>query len=134
MTPAFTATTAGITVSVQVFYLPDQSKPEQNHYVWAYRINIRNDGDTTVQLLRRTWHITDATGHTQIVHGKGVVGETPLMGPGAGYEYTSGTPLPTSSGFMVGKFHMQYIPSGAEFDVAVPAFSLDSPHQNTRLH
>ena len=74
MTSGFQATTAGITVKVEVFYLADQSKPEAGHFVWAYLINIANDSDITVQLLRRTWHITNAHGHTQIVHGEGVVG------------------------------------------------------------
>jgi ApaG protein len=134
MTSGFQATTAGITVKVEVFYLADQSKPEAGHFVWAYRINIANGSDITVQLLRRTWHITNAHGHTQIVHGEGVVGETPVLEPGESFEYTSGTPLSTSSGFMTGKFHMLAMLSGTMFDIAVPAFSLDSPHQDSRLH
>jgi ApaG protein len=134
MTTAFQATTADITVTVRVFYLPEQSKPESRHFVWAYQIRIENGGDETVQLLRRTWAITDETGHTHRVHGEGVVGATPILAPGERFEYSSGTPLATSSGFMTGKYHMQEIRTGREFDIAIPAFSLDSPHQNTRLH
>ena len=134
MTSGFQATTAGITVKVEVFYLADQSKPEAGHFVWAYRINIANDSDITVQLLRRTWHITNAHGYTQVVHGEGVVGETPVLEPGESFEYTSGTPLDTPTGFMAGAYHMLRPASGESFDVTIPAFSLDSPHQDHRLH
>src|ERR1700728_2425813 len=134
MNPDFQATTAGITVTVRVFYLADQSKPDDAHFVWAYHVTIANGGPVTVQLLRRTWHITDANGRTQYVHGEGVIGETPVLEPGESFEYTSGTPLPTPSGFMVGAYHMVVPSSGQSFDVAIPAFSLDSPHQTGRVH
>jgi ApaG protein len=132
--PGFQATTAGISVTVRVFYLADQSKPEASQFVWAYRITIRNGANMTVQLLERTWHITDERGRVQIVQGEGVIGEQPILEPGESFEYTSGVPLATSSGFMTGKYHMVRTASGERFDVAIPAFSLDSPHQNTRLH
>lgn len=134
MNADFQATTSGITVTVRVFYLADQSNPEAGHFVWAYRVTIANGGKITVQLRRRTWHITDAHGRTQHVHGEGVIGETPVLEPGESFEYTSGTPLPTASGFMTGKYHMLAVLDGTEFDIAIPTFSLDSPHQNTRLH
>lgn len=134
MQPGFEATTADITVQVQAFYLADQSKPELGAFLWAYRITITNKGAFAVQLLRRTWRITDAKGRVQTVEGEGVVGEQPVLEPGGSFEYTSGTPLSTPSGFMTGRYHMQLIPSGAPLDVAIPTFSLDSPHQNTRLH
>ena len=127
-------TTRDVRVSVRSFFLSDQSRPEDNHFVWAYRVRIENQGETPVKLLRRTWHITDARGRTQHVHGPGVVGEQPLLGPGQSFEYTSGTPLETPSGFMVGTYHMTVPASGENFDVAVPAFSLDSPHQDGRVH
>jgi ApaG protein len=87
-----------------------------------------------VQLLRRTWKITDARGKTQHVDGDGAAGERPLLEPGESFEYTSGTPLGTPSGFMVGAYHMVAPASGETFDVAIPAFSLDSPHQSGRVH
>ncbi|HQT64171.1 MAG TPA: Co2+/Mg2+ efflux protein ApaG [Acidocella sp.] len=130
----FFATTAGIKVGVQVFYLDDQSKPEANHFVWAYRVTINNNSHDRVQLLKRTWRITDANGRLQVVHGDGVVGEQPVLGAGESFEYTSGTPLPTASGFMTGQYHMIRTASGENFDIAIPTFSLDSPYQNTRLH
>ncbi len=132
--PGFHATTAGIRVGVQVFYLAEQSRPEESQFVWAYHVTIANRGPVTVQLLKRTWEITDAHGRVQHVHGEGVVGEQPVLAPGEVFEYTSGTPLPTASGFMVGWYHMVRTASGETFDIAIPAFSLDSPHQDTRLH
>ncbi|MDD2704680.1 MAG: Co2+/Mg2+ efflux protein ApaG [Acidocella sp.] len=134
MRQGFEATTEDITVQVQVFYLADQSKPDSGQFIWAYHVTIINRGRFAVQLLRRSWCITDAHGRVQTVHGEGVVGEQPVIEPGAQYEYTSGTPLSTPSGFMTGQYHMQVVASGAPFDIAIPTFSLDSPHQNTRLH
>lgn len=130
----YSQTTRGIRVIVRPFYLEDQSEPEANHFVWAYRVKIENRGDVAVQLLRRTWQITDAHGRVQHVHGAGVVGEQPLLEPGEAFEYTSGTPLETPSGFMTGAYHMMVAASGESFDVAIPTFSLDSPHQNRRVH
>ncbi len=126
-------TTRDITVSVNPTYLEDQSSPGDNHYVWAYRVRIENHGDHTVQLLRRHWRITDAMGRVQEVQGSGVVGEQPVLQPGDSYEYTSGTPLPTPSGIMVGHYQME-TENGERFEVDVPAFSLDSPHETVRYN
>lgn len=134
MTDDYSQTTRGIRVTVRSYYLEDQSKPAEGKYVWAYRVRIENQGGETVQLLRRTWRITDGRGRTQSVNGEGVVGQQPTLDPGESFEYTSGTPLDTPSGFMLGAYHMVATASGEAFDVAIPAFSLDSPHQNTRLH
>lgn len=130
----YSKTTRGVRVTVRSFFLEDQSQPQESHYVWAYRVRIENRGRETVQLLRRTWEITDARGRTQHVHGAGVVGEQPTLEPGESFEYTSGTPLETPSGFMVGAYHMLAPASGENFDVAIPAFSLDSPHETGQVH
>jgi ApaG protein len=131
----YTATTRGVRVTVRSFYLADQSDPEEGRYVWAYKVEIANEGRETVQLLKRTWLITDAQGRTLRVHGDGVVGEQPVLEPGESFDYTSGTPLLTPSGFMRGTFHMVATETGEPFDAEVPAFSLDSPHQDSnRLH
>jgi len=131
----FKATTRQICVAVRSFYLEDQSEPERGHFVWAYRVAIHNEGKQTVQLLKRSWQITDGLGRTLSVHGEGVVGEQPVLGPGQSFEYTSGTPLQTPSGFMRGAYHMVVSDSGESFDVAIPPFSLDSPHEPTsRVH
>ncbi len=134
MADPYTTVTRAIRVSVRSYYLEDQSDPEEGKYVWAYRIRIENQGSDTVQLLRRSWQITDAHGRTQTVRGDGVVGQQPVLEPGESFEYTSGTPLETPSGFMVGTYHMAVQGSGEPFDIAIPAFSLDSPHQGGRLH
>ena len=126
-------TTRSIRVTVKPFYLEDQSSPSDNHFVWAYQVRIENLGTDTVQLVNRYWRITDSLGRVQEVRGAGVVGEQPTLKPGESFEYTSGTPLPTPSGIMVGTYEMQSS-SGRRFDVAVPAFSLDSPHEEARLH
>jgi len=129
----YSMTTRGITVSVQPFYLEDQSSPGDCHYVWAYRVRIENHSEETVQLKRRRWQITDARGRIQEVQGAGVVGEQPRLTPGEAYEYTSGTPLPTSSGIMEGAYQMES-EGGEKFDVAIPPFSLDNPHEPMRIN
>ncbi len=134
MAGVYSATTRSIRVSVQPVFLEDQSEPEQGRFVWAYRVQIENGGRETVQLLRRTWRITDANGRVLRVHGDGVIGEQPMLEPGEAFEYTSGTPLETPSGIMEGEYHMVVPASGEAFDVAIPAFSLDSPQGRGQVH
>src|SRR5262245_43035754 len=99
----YSETTRSITVTVQPFYLEDQSSPTESHYVWAYHVRIENRGGETVQLRRRHWKITDGRGHMEEVGpAPGVVGEQPVLEPGESFEYTSISPLPTPSGIMVG--------------------------------
>lgn len=129
----YSKTTRAITVTVQPTFLEEQSAPAENHYVWAYRVRIENKGPDTVKLLTRHWKITDALGRLQEVQGAGVVGEQPVLHSGDAYEYTSGTPLTTPSGIMVGSYQMES-ENGERFDIAIPAFSLDSPHQTVRLN
>jgi len=129
----YTATTRKITVTVQPQYLDDRSSPDEDRYMWAYQVRIENGGEDTVQLRSRYWHITDANGRVQEVRGAGVVGEQPVLKPGEAFEYTSGTPLPTPSGIMVGRYQMES-ERGERFEIDVPAFSLDSPHQAIRLN
>jgi len=118
--------TRGIRVRVTPTYLEEQSSPEDSEFFWAYTIDIANESDDTVQLRSRVWRITDGQGQTEEVRGPGVVGETPVIEPGASYSYTSGCPLRTPSGIMVGSYQM-IDGQGQMFDVAIPAFSLDSP-------
>ena len=129
----YEATTDNIKVTVRPMFLEEQSEPVENHYVWAYHVTIENLGERTVQLVNRHWRITDAKGIVQEVRGPGVVGEQPVLEPGEAFEYTSGTPLTTPSGVMMGTYEMEG-PDGAMFDVAVPAFSLDSPHDAARMN
>lgn len=125
--------TADILVSVEPTYLEDQSEPDDNHFVWAYTVTISNEGDEKVQLLNREWQITDSSGQRQEVRGPGVVGEQPVLEPGQSFEYTSGCPLNTASGFMVGAYEMVR-EDGSTFEVQIPMFSLDSPHAARMLH
>jgi ApaG protein len=134
MTADYTATTRSLRVSVRSFYLADQSRPDDSHYVWAYRVRIENLGQEPVQLISRTWRIVDSQGRTQVVRGEGVIGQQPVLEPGETFEYTSGTPLDTPSGFMSGHYHMMAQGSGEAFDITVPAFSLDSPFHGGRVH
>lgn len=124
-------TTNAISVTVKPVYLEDQSSPEDNHFVWAYWVKIENRGGDTVQLRNRYWRITDSQGQVQEVRGAGVVGEQPVLKPGESFEYTSGTPLSTPSGIMLGTYQMEGN-DGATFDVTIPAFSLDSPYEGAR--
>jgi len=129
----YSHTTQDIRITVQPYYLDDQSSPSEEHYVWAYHVKIENVGERTVQLLKRHWQITDAMGRIQEVRGSGVVGEQPVLEPGESFEYTSGTPLAAPSGMMVGTYEME-ADSGERFDVDIPPFSLDSPHQPVQLN
>ena len=125
--------TRNIRVAVEPSFLDEQSEPEQGRYIWAYRVTIENRGAEPVQLISRYWRITDSRGRTQEVHGDGVVGEQPVLHPGESFEYTSGTPLTTPSGIMVGSYYME-TEAGDEMKIAIPAFSLDSPHQSSRVN
>lgn len=125
--------TRGIRVSVSPTFLEDQSDPEEPRFVWAYTVRINNESDAPVQLRTRYWRITDSRGQTDIVAGDGVVGEQPVIRPGEGFEYTSGAPLATPSGLMVGAYGMETT-DGEVFDVDIPAFSLDSPHELRQIH
>jgi len=127
-------TTADITVTVKPYYLEDQSAPDEQRFVWAYHVRIENNGRRTVQLRNRYWRITDSRGRIQEVRGAGVVGEQPVLRPGDSFEYTSGTPLPTPSGIMGGSYQMEASETGERFDVTIPSFSLDSPHQPINLN
>lgn len=129
----YSETTRAITVSVEPEYLDDQSDPDGGQFVWAYHIRIENNGSETVQLLNRQWTITDGMGRTQQVKGPGVIGEQPVLAPGESYEYSSGCPLQTPSGFMVGTYEMR-TEDGRRFEVHIPLFSLDSPHAASQLH
>jgi ApaG protein len=125
--------TDGIRIIVRPQYLEGKSRPEESQYVWAYTITVENHSSETVTLRTRYWKITDALGRVQEVRGEGVVGEQPTLKPGESFEYTSGCPLTTSSGFMVGSYQMQK-PDGSFFNVYIPAFSLDSPHEKHQIN
>ena len=120
-------TTRNLTIFVEPQFLEHQSNPDEGKFVWSYTIIVRNAGSETVKLLTRHWIITDGLGRKQEVRGDGVVGEQPVLRPNMQFQYTSGCPLSTSSGVMEGSYGM-INEKGEHFDIAIPAFSLDSPH------
>lgn len=122
----YSSTTHNITVTVEPSYLGTESRPDDTVFVWSYKIRIENGGTQAVQLKTRHWKITDSYGRVQEVHGPGVVGKQPTLGPGEFFEYTSGTPLSTPCGFMTGSYSMIDV-QGEMFDVSIPLFSLDMP-------
>ncbi|MEE8658635.1 Protein ApaG [Acetobacteraceae bacterium EV16G] len=132
--PAFEARTGDIVVTVRPFWLDDQSAPDEHRYVWAYTIQVENNGAQTIQILSRHWCITDGSGRSDHVHGEGIIGEQPIIASGAVFEYTSGAALHTPSGIMQGTYHVIIPSTGQRFDVLVPTFSLDSPHYKATIH
>jgi len=130
----YSASTRSIIVTVKPSYLEDESTPANHEFRWSYHVRIENRSTGTVKLLSRYWRITDALGRTQEVRGPGVVGEQPELKPGHAFEYQSWTPLKTPHGIMDGCYQMEERGSGELFEVAIPAFSLDSPYQPVRLN
>lgn len=121
-----TATTHGVQVSVESFYLEEQSEPTRQQYAFAYRVQLKNVGEEPVQLLSRHWIITDSTGTVRHVKGPGVVGEQPLLDPGQAYEYVSGSRLESPVGTMEGSYQMVSA-AGEHFDIRIPLFTLAVP-------
>jgi ApaG protein len=124
----YKTTTRAIQVSVEPTFVEAESSPGDSRYFWAYTIEITNTGDEIVRLRSRHWRITDGNGRTEEVRGAGVVGKQPLLKPGETFSYTSGCPLTTPSGIMVGTYQMQN-EEGELFSIAIPPFSLDLPDE-----
>ena len=118
--------TKGIRVQVESFYLDAHSTPEENRYVFAYQIHLKNLSKLTVQLIRRHWIITDSSGEINEVKGEGVVGDQPVLAPDEEYEYTSGSHLKSPVGTMQGTYQME-TKDGDEFEVKIPCFTLAVP-------
>ena len=123
----FKAVTHGIEVIAEPEFSPERSDPDEDRYFWTYTITLTNRSDHQAQLISRHWDIVDEAGSRQNVDGPGVVGEQPVLAPGDHFRYTSGVPLATPSGMMSGHYRMQ-ADDGSQFDIEIPAFSLDSPH------
>ena len=120
-------------MAVKPAFLDDQSDPDEDQFLWSYTVTIENKGAESVQLLSRYWHITDGKGRVQEARGPGVVGAQPVIAPGQMFQYTSGCPLPTASGYMSGRYQMR-TESGEAFEAEIPAFLLESPHERRRIH
>ena len=129
----YSKTTNGVTVTVTPYFLDDQSSPQESHFVWAYQVNIKNSGQSSIRLNHRNWLIIDANGKVMNVQGEGVVGEFPTIEPGESFEYTSGTPLKTNNGIMQG-FYLMSQNNGDQIKIDIPTFSLDSPYGKKKLN
>jgi ApaG protein len=129
----YETTTRHIRIRATAQFLAERSDPSDDQFFWTYSIEIMNEGRVRVQLKSRYWQITDESGRVETVRGPGVVGETPTIEPGASFSYTSGCPLTTPSGVMVGHYTM-VTDAGVAFEAAIPAFSLDSPHGRRAVH
>jgi ApaG protein len=116
-----------IAVQVRTAFIPEQSSPETDQYVFAYTITITNTGSVAATLLRRHWIITDGNNNVREVRGEGVVGEQPHLAPGQSFRYTSGAVLETPVGCMQGSYSM-LADDGVEFEAPIPAFNLSTPH------
>ena len=120
-------TTQGIEVTVRPDFIDQESDPDEGRWFWAYTVVIANHSNDTVQLESRYWRITTAVGDVQEVSGPGVIGEQPILSPGDSFQYTSGCPLNTPSGTMVGHYVMRRR-SGERLRAHIPPFSLDMPN------
>jgi ApaG protein len=129
----YEAVTRGIRVRVDPQFKSEQSTPEENYYFWTYTVEIINEGTEAMHLRSRVWQITDTRGHREEVRGPGVVGQTPVIAVGERFRYTSGCPLRTPSGIMMGSYQMAD-ENGQLYDITIPAFSLDSPFVQRRLN
>ena len=120
-------TTRGIRIRVRSEFLPNKSSPRDNTYVFQYHVRIDNTGTATAQLISREWIITNADGEVERVKGPGVVGEQPVLAPGASFEYRSFCPLKTSVGSMHGSYQM-ITSQGDRFDAIISPFTLAVPN------
>jgi ApaG protein len=124
-----TAITDGVKVSVETIYQPEYSNPANEHFMFAYRVEISNLSDYPVQLMRRQWFIFDSNSSRREVEGEGVVGLQPVINPGESHVYVSGCNLKTDIGSMQGKYLMKRLVDEAEFEVDIPEFQLIAPYK-----
>ena len=124
-----TAVTKGVTVMVETEYQPEYSSPSQYHYVFTYRITIKNGSTNTIQLLRRKWYIHDANTTVRTVEGEGVIGQQPIIEPGEQHQYISGCNLKSGIGKMHGSYEMEQLVDGSRFMVNIPEFHMIFPHK-----
>jgi len=130
---SYERTTGDISVRVTPRFMDADSDPAREHYLWAYTVEIANGGPHAVQVLSRRWQIVDGFGQMQEVYGNGVIGKQPVIEPGDTFSYTSGTPLPTPSGIMLGALEVRD-DNGSIYEIIIPVFSLDSPHDRARVN
>lgn len=128
--PSYEQVTDGVRITVRPKFMHDESEPGRHKFMWAYTVEVENESDRTWTIVRRHWRIVDAAGRRQDVDGDGVIGQTPTLGPGERFSYTSGAPLSAPSGIMSGTYDL-VSESGEELEAAIPVFSLDSPYETS---
>lgn len=133
MPPLFEQRTKDVVVRVEPEFLAEQSSVSDSRFIWAYTVEIDNQGPEDLQLTGRFWQIADSRGQVQEVRGAGVVGEQPTIKSGETFRYTSGAPLSAPSGMMRGTYRVES-KGGDSFDIDIPAFVLDSPHEGLVLN
>jgi ApaG protein len=131
--PLYEQRTKDVIVRVEPEYLADQSSPADSRFIWAYTVEIDNQGEKDLTVTERFWQIADSRGQVQEVRGAGVVGEKPVVRPGEIFRYTSGAPLTAPSGMMRGTYKVEDT-DGESYDVDIPTFLLDSPHEGLVLN
>ncbi|WP_316834089.1 Co2+/Mg2+ efflux protein ApaG [Pedobacter nutrimenti] len=124
-----TAITEGVKISVETMYQEEYSNPSNDQFMFAYRIEIENMSDYTIQLKRRQWFIFDSNGTEREVEGEGVVGLQPIIEPGNHHSYVSGCQLSTEIGSMRGHYFMSRVAVETEFIVDIPQFELIAPYR-----
>ena len=129
----YQAVTHNIQVTVEPQFVPEESNPDEGRYLFAYSVEIANLGRAIIQVRSRYWHITDGNGRVQEVEGAGVIGEQPILHPGESFRYTSGCPLGTPTGVMVGHYQVETL-EGNAFAVDIPALSRDAPFYKRTLN
>jgi ApaG protein len=117
--------TEGIRITVRPRYVPEQSRPSQRHFVFAYNVRVENVSQETAQLVSRRWLIHDSVGRDTEVEGEGVVGEQPVLAPGRVHEYQSFCVLQSGSGHMEGSYRFVRA-DGSAFEAQIPRFILDA--------
>lgn len=122
-----TKITEGVKISVETFYQPEYSRPMNNEFMFAYRVTIENNSESTVQLLSRHWYIFDSSGVRREVEGDGVVGKQPVIESNGSHQYISGCHLHTELGRMYGTYLMERLYDGKRFTVNIPEFRLVAP-------
>ena len=132
--PLFECRTKNVVIRVEPEYLSEQSNPYDSRFFWAYTVEIDNQGIEDLTVTERFWQIADSRGQVHEVRGNGVVGENPVVKPGEIFRYTSGAPLSAPSGMMRGTYTVKEAISGKSYDVNIPAFTLDSPHEGLILN
>ncbi len=129
--PQYEHVTDGVRIRVRPKFMYDESEPAVGRFMWSYTVDVENESERTWTIIRRHWEIVDAMGRLQEVDGEGVIGQTPTLGPGERFSYTSGAPLSAPSGMMRGTYDL-VDDEGGELVARIPAFSLDSPYDTSR--